>query len=116
MSRTDCLFCKIADGIIPATIVFENEEFVVFRDINPAAPSHLLLIPRAHYANAAEMASAVPELAGRMLAQAGKLAVAENIADQGYRLVFNTGEQAGQTVFHVHLHLLGGRSLSWPPG
>ncbi|SDG18456.1 histidine triad (HIT) family protein [Sinosporangium album] len=112
----DCLFCKIVKGEIPAEIVQESERTLAFRDINPQAPTHVLVIPKGHFANAAELALADDGLADEVFKTAHAIAVAEGIADTGYRLVFNTGPGAGQTVFHVHGHLLGGRGLTWPPG
>ncbi|MBP7971157.1 MAG: histidine triad nucleotide-binding protein [Candidatus Nanopelagicales bacterium] len=112
---SDCLFCAIASGDIPATVVYSDDQVVVFRDLNPQAPTHVLAIPRTHYTDAAALATAEPELAGALLAAVGKVARAEGLAD-GYRVVFNTGSHGGQTVDHVHAHLLGGRQLTWPPG
>ena len=112
----DCLFCGIAAAEIPATIVSANERTIAFRDINPQAPVHILVIPRDHHANVAELAAAGDDLLVDLVAHAHDVAVAEGIADSGYRVVFNTGPQAGQTVAHVHAHVLGGRSMSWPPG
>lgn len=112
----DCLFCGIAAGDIPATIVSANSRTVAFRDINPQAPVHVLVVPRAHHANLAELAAADWGLLADLVAHAREVAVAEGIADDGYRVVFNTGPQAGQTVNHVHAHVLGGRAMSWPPG
>ncbi|MET9464098.1 MULTISPECIES: histidine triad nucleotide-binding protein [unclassified Streptomyces] len=114
--QADCLFCKIVEGNIPATIVRETETTVAFRDINPQAPSHVLVIPKAHYADAASLAAAAPELAADVLREAGHVAADEKIVEHGYRVVFNTGAGAGQTVFHAHAHVLGGRGLQWPPG
>ncbi|QNP63237.1 histidine triad nucleotide-binding protein [Streptomyces genisteinicus] len=113
--QADCLFCKIAAGDVPATIVRETDTTVAFRDINPQAPTHVLVIPRAHYADAASLAAAAPELAADVLREAGQVAEDEK-AEAGYRIVFNTGSGAGQTVFHAHAHVLGGRGLQWPPG
>lgn len=113
--QADCLFCKIAAGDVPATIVRETDTTVAFRDINPQAPTHVLVIPRAHYADAASLAAAAPELAADVLREAGQVAADEK-AEAGYRIVFNTGSGAGQTVFHAHAHVLGGRGLQWPPG
>lgn len=113
---SDCLFCAIAVGDIPADLVHSDDEIVAFRDITPQAPVHVLVIPRAHHANAAALAAADPALAGRLLGVAGDIAAREGIADTGYRLVTNTGEGAGQSVHHVHIHVLGGRDLTWPPG
>lgn len=113
---SDCLFCAIVDGTIPADIVYSNDDVIAFRDINAAAPVHVLVIPRHHYENAAALAVAAPALAGAVIAAAAEVAVRDGIADDGYRIVTNTGEQAGQSVHHVHFHVLGGRFLSWPPG
>ncbi|MFD5321723.1 histidine triad nucleotide-binding protein [Streptomyces sp. NPDC127098] len=114
--RADCLFCKIVAGEVPATVVKESEAALAFRDINPQAPTHVLVIPRAHYPDAASLATAAPELAAEVLRLAGAIAADEKIVDPGYRVVFNTGPGAGQTVFHAHAHVLGGRGLEWPPG
>ena len=113
---SECLFCAIASGDIPADIVLSNDDVVAFRDISPQAPVHVLVIPRAHHANAADLAVADPALAGRLLDAAGQVAAALGVADTGYRIVTNTGEGAGQSVHHVHFHVLGGRDLTWPPG
>lgn len=110
-----CLFCGIATGSIPATVVHETARTVAFRDLNPTAPTHVLVIPRDHYATAAELTDADPAYAGELLAAGAAVAEQEGLA-AGYRLVLNTGQDAGQTVHHVHLHVLGGRSLGWPPG
>ena len=112
----DCLFCAIVAGEIPATQVGETDRVLAFRDINPQAPTHVLVIPKEHYPNAAALAAADAGLLGEVIIQAHQIAVAEGVSDTGYRVVFNTGEQAGQTVHHVHAHLLGGRALTWPPG
>jgi histidine triad (HIT) family protein len=112
----DCLFCAIATGQIPATIVSANPRTVAFRDINPQAPVHVLVIPRDHHPNLAELAAADDGLLADLVAHARDVAIAEGIADSGYRVVFNTGPEAGQTVEHVHAHVLGGRAMSWPPG
>jgi histidine triad (HIT) family protein len=109
--QADCLFCKIVKGEVPATIVRETETTVAFRDINPQAPTHVLVIPRAHYPDALSLASAEPALAGDVLKEAGEVAVQEKVDATGYRIVFNTGPGAGQTVFHAHAHVLGGRDL-----
>jgi len=113
---TDCLFCKIVAREIPAEIVHETDATLAFRDINPQAPTHVVVIPKAHHANAAALAATDPSLAGAVLRAAGEVAEAEGIVESGYRQVFNTGAGAGQSVFHVHCHVLGGRPLSWPPG
>jgi histidine triad (HIT) family protein len=107
----DCLFCKIVAGDIPATVVRETELTFAFKDINPQAAVHDLVVPRAHYADAAELAANAPELTAALLVEAGEVAKAEGVADDGYRVVFNTGAHAGQTVFHVHAHVLGGDFL-----
>lgn len=109
--QPDCLFCKIVAGEIPATVVRETDRTFAFKDINPQAPVHDLIVPRAHYANAAELAAAAPELAAAVLVEAAEVAKAEGITDGGYRVVFNTDAHAGQTVFHVHAHVLGGDFL-----
>ncbi|MGH8793791.1 MAG: histidine triad nucleotide-binding protein [Stackebrandtia sp.] len=108
---TDCLFCRIVAGEIPATVVAVSERALAFRDIAPKAPTHVLVIPKTHYDNAAEMAAADPQLAGEMLALAGEVAAKEGVAADGYRLMFNTGAHGGQEVFHAHLHVLGGKPL-----
>ncbi len=111
---SDCLFCRIVSGDIPADVLLRTDDIVAFRDISPQAPVHVLVIPVEHHANAGELAATNPQLAGRLLTAAGEVAALEGLDD--YRLVFNTGEDAGQSVFHVHAHVLGGRSLTWPPG
>lgn len=116
MTERDCLFCKIVAGEVPATIVRESDRTLAFRDINPQAPTHVLVIPREHHPNAAALAAADAELLAEVVREAHEVAVAEDIADSGYRVVFNTGPGAGQTVFHAHAHVLGGRGLGWPPG
>ena len=112
----DCLFCKIAGGEIPSDVVLDRDGVFAFRDINPQAPTHILLIPKEHVRDV----SALEDSSGPMLAElvtaANELARSEGIGSSGYRLVFNVGPDAGQTVFHLHLHLLGGRPMSWPPG
>jgi histidine triad (HIT) family protein len=113
---TDCLFCRIAHGEIPATIVRSDPDVVAFRDIHPQAPTHILIIPRRHLPSVSELSVEDLELVGRLFLMAKELAVAEGIAEDGYRMVINAGPDAGQTVFHIHLHLLGGRPMAWPPG
>jgi len=117
MSQPDasCLFCRIVAGDVPATVVASTDTSVAFRDVNPQAPTHVLVVPRQHVANAAELAAADPAALADVVATARQVAADEGL-DEGYRLVFNTGQRAGQTVFHAHLHLLGGRDLGWPPG
>jgi histidine triad (HIT) family protein len=112
----ECLFCAIVAGEIPATTVLETDRILAFRDINPQAPTHVLVIPKAHHPNVAALAAADAALLGEVIDAAQQVAAAEGVADTGYRVVFNTGVQAGQTVPHVHAHVLGGRSLAWPPG
>ena len=112
----NCLFCRVARGEIPAKIVAETSECVAFRDINPQAPVHVLVIPKRHVASLDAATDGDAELLGRMALLAAQVARDENIADTGYRTVVNTNAGAGQTVFHVHAHVLGGRHLSWPPG
>ncbi len=117
---SDCLFCGIVSGDVPAERVAENEAALSFRDINPAAPTHVLVIPRTHLPNLAAVADAEPDTLVAMLQLAKQIAESEGVAgdapDKGYRLVANTGPNAHQTVFHAHLHLLGGRPMTWPPG
>lgn len=110
----DCLFCRIVRGEIPAKLVAEDEHSVAFRDITPQAPVHILIIPREHVASLNQATDAA--MLGRLLLMAADLARKEGISESGYRTVVNTNAAAGQTVFHVHLHLLGGRSMHWPPG
>jgi histidine triad (HIT) family protein len=112
----ECLFCAIAAGEIPATRVVETDRVVAFRDINPQAPVHVLVIPKTHYPDVAALAAADSGLLGEVITEAHRVAAAEGVGDSGYRFVFNTGEHAGQTVPHVHVHVLGGRALTWPPG
>jgi histidine triad (HIT) family protein len=107
----DCLFCKIAAGQIPATVVYETDQTLAFRDIKPAAPVHVLVIPRAHHRDLAAMAQADPGLAGQVLATVAEVAKAEGLTTDGYRTMFNTGRHGGQEVFHVHAHVLGGAPL-----
>lgn len=112
----DCLFCKIVARQIPATVVLETDQTLAFRDINPQAPTHVVVVPKRHLADAATLASTDPALAGALIATAAEVAASDGVAGGGYRLVFNTGPDSGQSVFHVHLHVLGGRTLTWPPG
>lgn len=112
----DCLFCKIIVGEIPAAVVDRDDRTVAFRDVNPQSSTHVLVVPVQHYPDAAAVAAAEPALVGEMVAMAARVARAEAVVDDGYRLVFNTGAGAGQTVFHAHLHVLGGRPFGWPPG
>jgi histidine triad (HIT) family protein len=110
----DCLFCRIVAGEIPAEVVAETEDAVAFRDLNPQAPVHVLVVPRRHVADAAELADQAPATVAELVALAHR--VAADAGHDSYRLVFNTGAEAGQTVFHAHLHVLAGRTMTWPPG
>ena len=116
MSEQDCIFCKIVAGAIPAAKVFEDERAVAFRDINPQAPTHVLVIPRAHVASLDEAGEADEALLGHLLRVAARVAREAGHAEGGYRTVINNGADAGQTVLHIHVHVLGGRRLTWPPG
>ncbi len=111
-----CLFCDIAAGKTSAKVVWQNETLVAFRDINPQAPVHILVIPRKHIGNLNDLTSSDSQLMGEMILSAKEIARQEGIAVDGYRLVLNCNRQAGQSVFHIHLHLLGGRWMHWPPG
>jgi len=113
---SDCPFCGIAAGTIPATIVHADEDLVAFRDIDPKAPTHVLVIPREHLTSAAELTPAHDRLWARLLHLAQEIAAAEGIDERGYRIVVNVGPHGGQSVDHLHLHLLGGRPMAWPPG
>jgi histidine triad (HIT) family protein len=116
MAEQDCIFCKIVAGEIPAQLVYEDEGAVAFRDINPQAPTHVLVIPRTHVASLAEAGEGHESLLGRLLLAAARVAREAGLAESGYRTVINSGAGAGQSVFHLHLHVLGGRPLKWPPG
>lgn len=116
MTDSDCLFCRIASGDMEAQIVLENDRVVAFRDINPQAPTHVLIIPRRHVSTTNDLTDDHVDDIGALFFAAAEVAKAEGIADDGYRLTINCNEQAGQSVFHVHLHLLGGRAMNWPPG
>ncbi len=112
----DCLFCKLRDGQIPAKMVYEDDQCFAFRDINPQAPTHVLVVPRKHIATLNDLGEEDAALAGHLLLAGAKIARAEGHADTGWRTLFNVNRGAGQTVFHIHLHVLGGRPLGWPPG
>ena len=116
MSVQDCLFCRIVDGALAADIVYENDSLIAFRDIDPKAPTHILLIPRRHIATMNDMHAGDESLAGELFITAARIAADEGLADDGYRVVMNCNAAAGQSVFHIHLHLLGGRTMTWPPG
>ena len=112
----DCLFCKIVNREIPGSIVYEDDRVLAFNDINPQAPTHVLLIPKRHIESLNALEPDDDRLVGELVRRAAAIAKERGLAAGGFRTVFNTNRDAGQTVFHIHLHLLGGRSLSWPPG
>jgi histidine triad (HIT) family protein len=114
-TTSDCLFCKIAAGTIPVTRLFENEQLLAFPDINPQAPVHILIIPKQHFGSLAHTEPSDTRLLGHLLATAADVARLQGLL-KGYRLVINTGPDGGQTVDHLHVHLLGGRHMNWPPG
>lgn len=111
----DCLFCKIVAGDIPADIVYESDTALAFRDINPQAPTHVLVIPRKHISTINDIGVDDETLIGSLYTAAREIAAAEGIAEEGYRTVMNCNESAGQSVFHIHLHVLGGKRMGWPP-
>ncbi|NLX09779.1 MAG: histidine triad nucleotide-binding protein [Chloroflexi bacterium] len=112
----NCVFCRIVAGELPAKIIYQDDQVVAFRDTNPQAPVHILVIPREHIAGPLDFTDGLAGLAGQLIVAAGHVARQEGIAGDGYRLVLNQGRQGGQSVFHVHLHVLGGRRMTWPPG
>ena len=112
----DCLFCKIVNREIPASIVYEDERILAFNDINPQAPTHVLVVPKAHIATLNDVSSQDDQIVGELVRRAAAIAKTRGISTGGFRTVFNTNREAGQTVFHIHLHLLGGRAMEWPPG
>ena len=112
----DCLFCKIAKGDIPANVVYRDEQVIAFDDVNPQAPHHKLIIPLKHISTLNELTADDTQLTGHMIQVARKLAQDLNISEEGYRLVMNCNANAGQSVFHIHAHMLGGRLFTWPPG
>jgi len=112
----DCLFCKIINREIPASIVYEDERILAFNDINPQAPTHVLVVPKAHIATLNDVSSQDDQIVGELVRRAAAIAKTRGISAGGFRTVFNTNREAGQTVFHIHLHLLGGRAMEWPPG
>lgn len=116
MTHPDCLFCKIVQGAIPAVVVGESDTALAFRDLNPVAPVHVLVIPKEHLTSVGAATDGQRDLLGDVLLLARDVAASEGIADSGYRTVLNTGEDGGQTVHHLHAHVLGGRGLTWPPG
>ena len=113
---TDCIFCKIVSGEIPGDIVYQDDDVLAFRDLNPQAPTHVLVIPRKHIATTNDIQPEDAELIGKMHLAAKQIASDEGIAEAGFRTVMNCNREAGQTVFHIHLHVLGGRAMGWPPG
>ena len=115
-AAADCLFCRIIAGEVPSTRVHDDDQVIAIRDIAPRAPTHILLMPRRHIPSAADVVESDGPLLGRLIAVAAELARSEGIAEDGYRLVSNVGRWAGQTVDHLHVHLMGGRSFTWPPG
>lgn len=113
---SECLFCKIARGEIPCDTVYENDQVIAFRDLNPQAPTHVLVIPRKHISTVNDLTVEDKDIVGEMLLAAKAVAAHDGIAEDGYRLIMNCNKGAGQTVFHIHLHVLGGRAMNWPPG
>ena len=113
---TDCLFCKMVAGEITPDTVYEDDDVLAFRDINPQAPTHVLVIPKQHIATLNDLDSGHTELIGKMMLAATRIAEQEGFTEQGYRTVINCNKDGGQMVFHIHLHLLGGRAMGWPPG
>jgi histidine triad (HIT) family protein len=116
MTASDCLFCKIVTKEIPADIIFESPNAIAFRDINPQAPTHVLIVPRQHIATINDLEDSDTDAVGQLFLAARDVARQEGFADDGYRVTMNCNAAAGQTVFHIHLHLLGGRNFTWPPG
>ncbi len=112
----DCIFCKIINREIPASMVFEDEKMIAFNDINPQAPIHILLIPREHFSSLNDIPEEKKNILSHLLLKARQIAQEKGIAEKGYRIVLNTAKDSGQEVFHIHLHLLGGRRMHWPPG
>ncbi|MBT4836547.1 MAG: histidine triad nucleotide-binding protein [Methylococcales bacterium] len=113
---SNCLFCKIINGDIPADIVYQDDELLAFRDVSPQAPTHVLIIPKKHISTINDIEQNDAELIGKMMLTAKKIANDEGVSDEGYRVVMNCNALAGQTVFHIHLHLMAGRAMTWPPG
>jgi histidine triad (HIT) family protein len=112
----DCIFCNMARGEIKPDIVYEDDEVLAFRDMNPQAPTHFLVIPRRHIATTNDLEPGDAELVGKLYLAARQVATAEGVAERGYRMVMNCNPEAGQSVYHIHLHVLGGRPMNWPPG
>jgi histidine triad (HIT) family protein len=115
-TMSECLFCRIASGVVPTALVWQDDSIVAFRDINPQCPVHVLLIPRKHITSLSELSAQDDAIIGRLVRVSGQIAGREGVAATGYRLVANCGREAGQSVDHVHFHLLGGRPMHWPPG
>ena len=113
---SDCLFCRIIAHEIPATIVYEDDRILAFNDINPQGPTHVLVVPKRHIASLNDLEAADDQIVGEVVRRAAAIAKERGVSANGFRVVFNTNRDAGQTVFHIHLHLIGGRSLAWPPG
>ena len=113
---TDCLFCKIREGEIPADIIYQDDDVMAFNDVNPQAPTHLLIIPKKHLSTVNDVEPTDELMMGKLFSVAKKIAAEKGVSGDGYRLVVNTNEQAGQTVFHIHMHFLAGRNMAWPPG
>ena len=116
MHDENCIFCKIVNKDIPANVLYENETVMAFEDLNPQAPVHCLVIPKKHIATANDMENADQDILGQLLLAGKTVAQSKEIANDGYRFVMNTGSHGGQSVYHIHLHVLGGRPLTWPPG
>ena len=112
----DCLLCKIREGEIPADIIYQDDDVMAFNDVNPQAPTHLLIIPKKHISTVNDVKQDDELMMGKLFSAAKKIAAEKGVSDDGYRLVVNTNPQAGQTVFHIHMHLLAGRNMTWPPG
>lgn len=113
---TDCLFCKIRDGDIPADVVYENDDVLAFKDVNPQAPIHVLIVPRKHISTVNDVQQEDDKVMGQLFLAAQHIAAEQGVAEDGYRLVVNCNAVAGQTVFHIHMHLLANRNMTWPPG
>jgi histidine triad (HIT) family protein len=116
VSQSECIFCRIAAGELPAAIVHETQDVLAFRDVRPQAPRHVLVIPRRHIASVNDLEPGDAQLMGQLLLAAKAVAAAEGVGESGYRLVLNTGAEGGQVVGHIHMHVLGGRQMRWPPG
>jgi histidine triad (HIT) family protein len=116
VTPTDCIFCRIAAGSIPAQVVREDDDTIAFRDLDPKAPLHVLVIPKRHITSVNDVTAADRDVMGALVVAAREVAEAEGVAEDGYRLVLNTGRAAGHSVHHIHLHVLGGRAMRWPPG